>query len=71
MGKSAQVIDGKRVAMAPLCERVRNRMKTKRMKEDADYAGFAGQRRWDGRRTLKKEILSERLGTLYGLGPKD
>ncbi len=41
MGKSAEVIDGKGVAMAPLRKRVRKCLKTQEMKEAADFANGA------------------------------
>ena len=48
MGKSAQVIDGKRVAKAPLSKRVRKYMKTQGMKEAADFAECADKSLRDG-----------------------
>jgi hypothetical protein len=38
MGKSAEVIDGKGVAMAPLGQRVRNHLKTKGIDDVDDFS---------------------------------
>lgn len=56
------MIDGKEVGWVPLRKRVRNRMRTKRMKEAADFSDFADKKLRDGQRALEKRILFERLG---------
>jgi|SRR5690348_3119852 hypothetical protein len=44
MGKSAEVIDDKGVEKAPLCKRVRKRMKRKTLEEDTVFVGIGYSR---------------------------